>query len=305
MTSPLTLPAPTASGDSHRAVAAAATTVLAWGSAFVAIRWMGTSLDPGPLALGRLLVASLVLGAMVLARRRWVAPTGREWTLIVVCGLAWFAVYNVALNAGEQRVDAGTAAMVINIGPILIAIAAGVLLGEGFPRWLVVGAAVAFGGTLLIGAATASGDGTDLLGVLLCLVAAVTYAIGVLCQKVVLRRLPALQVTWLACTIGTLACLPFASPLADQAAEASAGTLAALVYLGVVPTALAFSTWAYALARMDAGRLSVATYLVSPVAVGLSALLLGELPAPLALLGGAVCLAGVALSRRRTRTEAG
>ena len=304
MTSPLTLSATTASGDSRRAVAAAATTVLAWGSAFVAIRWMGTSLDPGPLALGRLLVASLVLGAMVLARRSWVAPTAREWTLIVVCGLAWFAVYNVALNAGEQRVDAGTAAMVINIGPILIAIAAGVLLGEGFPRWLVVGAAVAFAGTLLIGTATASGDGTDLLGVLLCLVAAVTYAIGVLCQKVVLRRLPALQVTWLACTIGALACLPFASPLADQAARASTGTLAALAYLGVVPTALAFSTWAYALARMDAGRLGVATYLVSPVAVGLGAVLLGELPAPLALLGGAVCLVGVALSRLRTRTEA-
>lgn len=305
MTSSATRSAPAATADSTLALVAAGTTVLAWGSAFVAIRWVGTSLDPGPLALGRLLVASVILGGMVLARRRWVAPTPREWRLLVVCGLAWFAVYNVALNAGEQRVDAGTAALVISVGPVLIAIAAGLLLGEGFPRWLVAGAAVAVAGTTLIGVATARGDGTDLLGVVFCLVAAVTYAIGVLCQKVVLRRLSAMQVTWLACTIGAVACLPFAPSLVDEAGRASTGALAALGFLGIVPTALAFVTWAYALARMDAGRLGVVTYLVSPVAVGLGALLLGELPALLALVGGAVCLAGVALSHRRPADHPG
>lgn len=280
---------------------AAATTVVAWGSAFVAIRWVGTSFEPGPLALGRLVIASVILGAMVLARRHWVAPTRREWVLIGICGVVWFSVYNVALNAGEQRVDAGTAAMVVGVGPILIAIAAGLLLGEGFPRWLVVGAGVAFAGTLLIGAGTARGDGTDLAGVLLCLVAAVAYAVGVLSQKLVLDRLPALQVTFLACTIGAAGCLPFVPALVDDVGSASTGAVTALVYLGVVPTALAFSTWAYALARMDAGRLGVTTYLVSPVAVGLGALLLDELPAVLALVGGAVALVGVWLSRRRPR----
>ena len=75
-------------------------------------------------------------------------PTRREWALLTGCGLAWFAVYNIALNAGEQRVDAGTAALVISVGPVLIAVAAGLLLGEGFPRWLVVGAGVALVGTL-------------------------------------------------------------------------------------------------------------------------------------------------------------
>jgi drug/metabolite transporter (DMT)-like permease len=95
--------------------------------------------------------------------------------------------------------------------------------------------------------------------------------------------------------------LPFVPALVEETDHASSGALAALVYLGVVPTALAFSTWAYALARMDAGRLGVTTYLVSPVAVGLGALLLDELPALLALVGGAVALAGVWVSRRRPR----
>jgi drug/metabolite transporter (DMT)-like permease len=294
-----TVPIVPASRYRWSALAAIAVTVVAWASAFVAIRAVGESYDAGPLALGRLLVGSLALGAGLLVSRRWVAPTAREWGLIALCGIAWFGVYNVALNAAEQQVDAGTAAMVVNVGPILIALFAGVLLGEGFPRWLVVGALVAFTGAVLVGASTAQMDRSDLRGVLLCLVAAVTYAIGVLAQKSVLRRLPGLQVTWLACTIGAVACLPFTPALLTEAAAAPAGATAGLLYLGVVPTALAFSTWAYALARTDAGRLGVSTYLVPPITIVMSAVLLAEIPPALALVGGAICLVGVALSRRR------
>jgi drug/metabolite transporter (DMT)-like permease len=273
--------------------------VLAWASAFVVIRAAAQSYGPGPLTEGRLLVGVLALGAGLLVRRRWVTPDRREWALIVLCGVAWFGIYNVALNWAEQTVDAGTTAMLVNIGPILIALFAGLLLGEGFPRWLVIGALVAFGGAVLVGAATADAEHADLLGVLLCLLAAVTYAIGVLAQKPVLRRLPGLQVTFLACAVGAVCCLPFTPQLLADLAAAPAGATLGVVYLGAVPTALAFSTWAYALARMDAGRLGVTTYLVPPITIGMAALLLGELPPWLAVVGGAVCLVGVGLSRRR------
>jgi drug/metabolite transporter (DMT)-like permease len=125
----------------------------------------------------------------------------------------------------------------------------------------------------------------------------------VVAQKVVLRRLPPLQVTFTACAIGALSCLPWAGALAADVGGASAGSIAGMVYLGVVPTALAFSTWAYALQRMDAGRLGVTTYLVPPIVIGLGWLLLDEVPPALAVVGGAVCLAGVALSRRRGRAR--
>jgi drug/metabolite transporter (DMT)-like permease len=281
-------------------LAAVAVTVLAWASAFVAIRWAGRSYEPGPLALGRLLVGAVGMGVPLALRRAWVRPTRREWLLVVLCGVAWFAVYAVALNAAERRMDAGTTAMLVNIGPILIALMAGVLLGEGFPRWLLIGAVVAFAGVILIGFATAEAaeGGADLLGVLLCVLAAVTYATGVLAQKPVLRRLPGLQVTWLACAVGAVVCLPFLPRLVEQVAEAPAGATWGLIYLGLIPTAVAFSTWAYALARTNAGRLGVSTYLVPPLAVGMSALLLGEVPPIVAVLGGVVCLAGVGLSRR-------
>jgi len=292
-------PTSTSARPDGRTVLAVVVTLFAWASAFVAIRGVGEDLSPGALALGRLLVGSAVL-ALLMTGRGWVPPTRREWALLVACGVGWFGVYNVALNAAEQHLDAGTTAMLVNIGPILIAVFAGLLLGEGFPRWLLAGIAVAFAGVVLIGVATRSAE-TELVGVVLCLVAALTYAIGVVAQKPVLRRLPALQVTFTACAIGTVCCLPWAGALIDEIGRAPAGSIAGMVYLGVVPTALAFSTWAYALTRMDAGRLGVTTYLVPPLVIVLGWLLLDEVPPALALVGGAVCLAGVALSRRRTR----
>jgi drug/metabolite transporter (DMT)-like permease len=281
------------------ALAAVATTVLAWASAFVVIRWIADSYSPGSLALGRLLIGSAALGGLLLMRGGWVRPTAREWQLLTLCGVVWFAVYNIALNAAEQTVDAGTTAMLINVGPILIALLAGTILGEGFPRWLLVGAGIAFAGALLIGVSASESRHVDLLGVLLCLVAAGSYAVGVLAQKPVLRRLPSLQVVWLSCAIGAIGCLPYLPALVSETGSASAGATSALVYLGVVPTALAFTTWAYALARMDAGRLGITTYLVPPVTIVVAWTLLDEVPHPLALLGGVICLVGVAVSRRR------
>ena len=274
-------------------------TLLAWSSAFIVIRGVAPHFAGGSLALARLIVGAAVL-SLLLIGHRWVRPTGREWLLIVVFGIAWFAAYNVSLNIAEHSLDAGTTAMIVNIGPLLIALGAGVLLGEGVPRWLLIGAGVAFLGVVLIGISsgiTGVGDGT---GVIWSLVAAVTYSIGVLCQKPVLRRLPNRQVTFLGCAIGAIACTPFAGSLIADLSRAPALSVVGAIYLGVVPTAIAFSTWAYALSKMSAGSLAVTTYIV-PVLVVLEAFLFfREVPAPLAVVGGVTCLVGVALSRRRS-----
>ncbi|HPG75515.1 MAG TPA: DMT family transporter [Rhodoglobus sp.] len=275
-------------------------TILAWASAFIVIRGTGPHFTGGALALGRLAVGAVLLGIVVLAGRRWVRPTAREWLLIVIYGVAWFGAYNVALNIAEHTLDAGTTAMIVGVGPILIALGAGLFLGEGIPKWLAIGAAVAFVGVVLIGVGTGAAFG-DGVGVFWAIVSAVTYAIGVLAQKPAIKRLPNAQVTWLGATIGMVACLPFTGELITGLAEAPLPAILGVVYLGAVPTALAFSTWAYALSRMPAGQLGVTTYVVPPLVIIFGFLIFGEVPAVLAIAGGVVCLVGVALSRRRAR----
>lgn len=275
--------------------------MLLWSSSFVAIREVGDSLSPASLTLLRLVVAAAALAPFVLARREpGVRVSGRALGLIALYGAVWLAAYSVALSAGEQHVDAGTSALLVNIAPLLVAFGAGYFLGEGFPKPLLVGALVSFGGVSLI-AAGSSGRG-DWPGVVLCVLAAVLYASGVLVQKLAMRHTSdGLVITWLGCVVGAVALLPWLPQLIGQLGTASTSDIAAGVYLGVAPTALGFSTWAYALRRTDAGKLSTSSYAVPALSVVLSWLLVSETPTVHGFVGGAICLIGVAISRRRPR----
>lgn len=282
-------------------------TVVLWASAFVAIRHLGEDFAPGSMALGRLAVGALALGAVAWrAHRRTplARPTGPQWRALVLIGLLWYALYMVALNEGERRVDAGTAALLIQISPVLIAVLAALVLDEPFTRRLGLGLALAFAGVAVIalgGRAGEAGDpaaALDVVGVLLCLVSAAAYAVSLVVQKTLAARLPAVQVTWVACTIGALALLPFAPALVNDLRAAPASSIWWLVYLGLFPTAVAFTTYAVALQHLTASRLGVTTYAVPVVTIVLSAVLLGEAPPAVAYLGGALALVGVAVARR-------
>ena len=292
-----------ARSDRTLVIAAALTSVTLWASAFVAIRFADRQLGAGPLALGRLLVGSVALGAAMVARSSPLPPR-RALAGALICGVLWFGVYNVALNAAERKIDPGTASLLVNIGPIFIAILAGSLLHEGFPRRLLAGCLVSFTGVALIGVGVSQHGLQATWAAALCVLAAVAYAAGVVAQKPALRYAPALTITWMACTVGAVVCLPYAPSLVRQLGHAQMDTIAWMVYLGLFPTAIGFATWAYALARTDAGRLGVTTYLVPPIAVLLSWILLAQVPPLLALPGGILCLAGVALARSRTRRRA-
>ena len=279
------------------AVVAVVVTVILWASAFVSIRSAGDAYSPGALALGRLCIAALLLAVLALVRRIEL-PARAAWPGILTSGLLWFGGYMVFLNWGERLIDAGTAALLVNVGPILIAVLGGWLLRERTSSSLWLGIAVSFIGAIVVGLSVSGEGRSSLLGVALCLLAAVTYAIGVVTQKHALRHSSALQVTTYSVMVATVALLPFTGLLIQEASTAPLSATLNMIYLGVGPTAIAFTTWAYALARTTAGRLGSTTYAVPAVVVVISWIFLNEVPSWLTLIGGAFCLAGVAISRR-------
>ncbi len=283
-------------------LAAVATTLVLWASAFVAIRHLADDFSAGPLSLGRLAVGAIALAAFALPRGL-PRPTGKQWRSILVIGVLWYAVYMVALNEGEQRVDAGTAAMLIQVSPVLIAVLAAIFLNERFTLQLALGLALAFSGVAVIGFADSPGGDSDLVGVGLCLLSAVVYSISLIVQKPLVATMSSLHVTWLACTVGAVVCLPFAGTLTSEVADAPASSIWWLVYLGVFPTAIAFTTYGYALKHMTASSLGVTTYLVPAITIVMSLVLLDETPPHAAYLGGALALVGVAVARRTARTR--
>ncbi len=272
-------------------------TVLAWSSAFVVIRAVLPVFSPGELAFLRQLVAVPLLAVWMIGHK-WVWPTVREWVLIAVFGLTWFSTYIVALNTAELTLDAGTASFIVNIGPLLIAVGAFVFLGEKLSRNLLAGALIALAGVGLIAWGTSSSDRVDLVGLLWALVATATYAIGVLTQKPALARLSSNQVTLLGAAIALIPLFWWAPEAFFHAQTAPIEALGGAIWLGAIPTALGFGLWGYALKRMPAGRLGVSTYVVPPLVILESALVLDEWPHPVALVGGVIALAGVWWSRR-------
>jgi drug/metabolite transporter (DMT)-like permease len=287
------------SPSSYLPLAAALVAVVLWAAAFVGIRAAGRSFSPGALALGRLTIGTVLLGVLTWSRPV-VRLSRRDFGLLVIAGLLWFGVYNVVLNDAERRVDAGTAAMLVLIAPIFIIGLAAVFLKERATPNLVLGGALAFAGVIVIGVATSTGS-ASLVGVILCLVAALASAIGLVAEKPVLSRVSALQATWMCCAVGTLFCLPYAPLLVRELRAAPAAGTGWLIFLGVFPTSIAFTTWAYALARGSAGRVAATAYLVPPIAIVMSWLILGEVPTLIAVLGGALCLVGVSIARKEPK----
>lgn len=137
----------------------------------------------------------------------------------LIIGVLWSGVYNFALNAGEQRVDAGTAVMLIQVSPVLIAFLAALFLNERFTAYLALGLALAFGGVALIAFSASPGGNSDVVGVLLCLIAAVVYSVSLILQKPLMGRMQAVHVTWLSCTVGAISCLPFTGQLASEVGD--------------------------------------------------------------------------------------
>lgn len=282
-------------GATLSVIAAAAFTIIAWGSTYTAIRIAVRSFPPVPLALCRFGIGSLTVGALALiaARRtRLTRPTLREAGVLIAAGLFGVAVYSVLVNAGERTVTAGMTGLLLSASPVMVAILAIPVLGERLngPAW--GGVALGFAGTALIAASDASGIRLG-PGVPTVLLAALSWAIYSVIQKASLGRFTPLEVIAYSFWAGTAALLPFAHWLVTTWHTATPAACMAVVYLGVVPAGLGYLTWAYMCDHMEASRAAATGYLIAPFGLLVAWLALGEIPRAGAVLGGILTMIGV------------
>lgn len=277
---------------------AAGVTVVLWASAFVAIRHLAGTFAPGSLAFGRLALGALCLAAIA-GRGGIPRATRSQWLAILAVGALWYTTYHLALNAGERHVDAGTASMLILCSPVFVAVLAAIFLGEAMTRTVAVGLTLAMAGGALIAFSGHGGGGQRLLGAGLCLISAVAASVAMIVQKRFLVGLKALPLTWMTVSVGAALCLPFAGQFVGDVRHASTSSILWLGFLGVFPTAIAYTTYGFALSQMSATQAGILTYLIPPITIVLGLVLLGEAPPALAYVGGVVTLAGVVIARRR------
>jgi drug/metabolite transporter (DMT)-like permease len=285
--------------ERHRVTAALATTLLLWSLAFVFIRIAVEHFSVPGLTLARLLVASaaLAVAAPVLKVR---APGRADLPRLATCALTGMTGYQLLLNAGERTIDAGTANLLVNTGPVFAAVLAWAVLAERPTARIWAGMGLGFGGATILALAHDGGIRPS-ADALLVLGAAACQATFFVLQKPLLGRYSSFEVTCYATWAAGLMMLPAAGHLAGDLPDLDGGAVASLLFLGVGSSAVAYATWAYALGRIDVAVASNTLYLAPPLTIAIGWAALDEAPTLLTLLGGLVVLSGVATTARARR----
>ncbi|MFE2565594.1 DMT family transporter [Streptomyces mirabilis] len=209
--------------------------------------------------------------------------------------------YQILLNWGEVHVEAGTASLLIAIAPVFSVLLGSLFLGERLTRDIVVGSVVALVGAAVV--SLAQGTSGFSVSALVILAAAVVQGVYHFASKPLLRHYTGLEVATYAMVAGMVFALPLIPATWHATVHAPASALASAAYLGLLPSALGFVIWAYAVARLPLAVSTAALYLVPPVALVVSFVWLAEVPRPIALAGGAISVAGVILISRHKQNH--
>lgn len=267
-----------------------------WGIPYLLIKLaVNGGMTPGVLAWGRITLAALILlglahrsGSLRALRGRW------RW-------LALYAVVEVSIPFpliafGEQRISSSLAAIIIATVPLIVALLA--LRFDPDERASgkrLVGLCTGLLGVIVLVGIDASGNLKTLLGAGAVLVAAVGYAAGPMLFKRHLADLDPRATMGGSLAIAAAVLTPIAVLDAPRTAP-SAGALGAVVALGIVCTALAFSLMAILVSEIGPARAVVITYINPIIAVALGVTVLGEQPGAGAVAGLLLILAGSWLS---------
>ena len=292
------------SRSSSRGLLLVVLAALAWGTSGLTGSVVSRRTDLGPLDIAwhRMAIGAVVLLAVHLARRRRAAPV--RWSRLVVARLllvaAGLAVYQTAYFAAVATAGVGIATLVaLGLAPLLVALG-GSALGQGRPdRATLAALLVALAGLALLVGVSAAEDAGDavVLGSLVAVGCALAYATVVLASAGVPDGVPTTTVGFAGAAVLLTLVAPAAGGLATTADPTA---LLLLLYLGVVPSALAYGLFFTGVRQVPAAVASIVTLLEPLTATVLAGLLLGEELAPAALAGGLLVLGAVAaLSVRR------
>ena len=266
--------------------------ILAWGSNFTAMKLALEEVPP-------LLMVGLrfaILVPLIAVLKRPALPWSRILAVGALINMGQFAFLFAALNA---EASAGLASLLIQMqAPLTIALSF-LVFGERIRPMQIAGLALALAG-LGVFAASSGGNVTG-LGLALLLMAALSWA----CGNLVLKRVGRVDTLALFIWASLVPPLPMLAlsvavegpaPFATIAAMSAQGWLA-VIYVALASTVLGYSIWGALLARHPAALVTPFALLIPVVGVSIAALVLGESLTPRDAIGGAIILAGLALTQ--------
>ncbi len=275
---------------------------IAWGSTFLFIKIGDEALAPLQVSFGRMLVGTVALLTILIARGDRLPKGGRLWAQLAIAALLLNVAPFTLFAYGEQHVSSVLAGIWNATVPLFTLPVALVMLTDerATPRRL-LGLAVGFTGVLIVLGVWRGLGATSVSGNLLCLGAAASYGLGFPYARRYLAGRPegpiALVTAQLIC--GTVILAIVTAPLTSAPHGVAAKHVLAVLALGVFGTGLTFML-NYSLIR-DVGATVTATvaYVMPIVSTVLGVVLLGEPARWYEPVGAAIIICGAALAQAR------
>jgi drug/metabolite transporter, DME family len=301
----------------RRGIGLVTTSAVLWGTVGVAGQLLYNTTDLSPLTVGfyRLLIAGILLVAVraVTRRGRLFRITRAALPAVLLVG-AGLAIYQVCYFAAVKAAGVSIATLVtLGLAPVLVAAGGAVFQREMPGRGVLVALASALAGlALLVGGmpSAPAGSGNALLGAALAVGSATGYAGVILLSRTLVGRVEAQDLTMFGFSAGAVLLLPVAA-VTGLAVEPGLVSWGLLLYLGAVPSALAYGLFFTGLHTVTPTAAAILTLLEPLTAAALAAALFGERLGVPGLLGAGLLLAAVLLlyasqgSTRRQPAEIG
>jgi len=276
-----------------------------WGSAFLAIKITVEDIPPATIAAGRLLIASVVIYIYMRSRSLALPRDKKFWHQIILISFFSMAAPFAMISWAEQFISSGLTAILMATGPLIALILSHFFsTDDRFTIFKFLGVLVGFAGVVVVlGLEAFSSIGDNFYAQIVTMLAAMCYA----CSGILVRRVKEKSNTIITASIlisATTLILPvsliFETPWI-AITRSSSDAIVALLYLGLIPTALAFILRFYLIRDVGVTFASYVGYLVPFFGVLWGALFLSERLPPATMIGLLCILSGIAVSRIKSK----
>ncbi len=271
---------------------------LIWGSTWLAIKLGSIGVPPFLGAGLRFAIAALVVGVVLAARRQPIRLTRGDRLCILSLGIFVFWLNYAAVYWAEMRISSGLTAILFSTMPLTTALLSRFWMrSETLGARRIAGIGIGVAGTVLLFWPSERLGVDQMLGMLAALGAAACSSVSLVVVKRHGQHSDPFVLNFFGMAIGA-ACL-FAMSAVLERSEPVVWTthnVAALLYLAVLGSVVAFWIYYQLIKALDATVVSLTTLVIPIVALVLGRVVLGETVAPLALAGILTILVGVAVA---------
>lgn len=281
---------------------------LLWGGNFVIGRAVSEDIPPLTLAFLRWCVAFIIFFPIAFhqLKREW-RLLKRHWFIVIILSLTGVTAFNTLVYVGLHYTTSINASLMNSSTPIMIYIFSFIFLKEKLSKYQLIGTVLSLSGVAFIimgGSFTRIVDFTFNKGDLIVIAAVLCWSIYSLLIKQYATRLPG-QSTFLV-TIGLGAMMLFPFSLYETLSSATAihwewSTFAAILYVGIFASIIAFLCWNSGVIQLGANKASIYLNFIPVFASILAVLFLSERLHSFQLIGGLAVVAGVILSGKTNK----